>query len=80
MHSQLAELELAFSTEPVVGWRLWRVAREIDRKISALDLAAELLEAERRGEVGVVERLFRYRLRSLTQPHLWPPRKPLESR
>jgi hypothetical protein len=74
------ELELAFSTEPIVGWRVWRVLRPIDRKLSALELAAELLEAEQRGEPRPVERLFRYRLRSLTQPVFWPPRTRLEAR
>jgi hypothetical protein len=75
----LAELELAFSTQPIVGWRIWRVTRGIDRRMSTLQLANELLEAERRGEVRPVERLFRYRLRSLTQPGLWPPGRRLQS-
>jgi hypothetical protein len=74
-----SDLELAFSTDPLVGWRLWRVEREIDRKRSALELALELRDAERAGERNPVERLFRHRLRSLTQADLWPPRRRLES-
>jgi hypothetical protein len=66
------DLELAFATEPIVGWRVWRIERGVDRKVSAFELATELLEAERRGEPRPVEQLFRYRLRSLTQPETWP--------
>jgi hypothetical protein len=80
MRPQPLDLELAFDTEPIVGWRVWRVERGIDRKLTALQLATELLEAERAGETRPVERLFEYRLRSLTQPGHWPPRRRLESR
>jgi hypothetical protein len=73
------QFELAFSTEPVVGWRVWRVLRPIDRKISAAELATELLAAERDGEREPVASLFRYRLRSLTQPVYWPVGAKLES-
>lgn len=73
------DLELAFSTDPVVGWRIWRVERRIDRKISALDLALELREAERAGVERPAEALFDYRLRSLSQPEFWPTRARLES-
>lgn len=75
----MEELELAFSTDPVVGWRVWRVLRPIDRKMSAIELATELLAGEREGEDGQVEGLFRPRLRSLTQPVYWAPRTELES-
>jgi hypothetical protein len=75
----LDDLELVFATEPIVGWRVWRIERGVDRKISAFELATELLEAERRGEPSPVERLFRYRLRSLTQPELWPTGRAFES-
>ena len=73
MQLQPDELEFAFSPDPIVGWRIWRVERGIDRKLSAFDLAAELREVEREGATLPVENLFRYRLRSLTQQALWPP-------
>lgn len=71
----MSELELAFSVEPVTGWRIWRVSREIDRRRSAHDLAVELLAAEQRGETGMVARLFEPRLRSLTELGFWPARE-----
>jgi hypothetical protein len=74
-----ADLELAFSTDPVVGWRVWRVERPVDRRMSALDLALELREAERAGVERPAEALFDYRLRSLTQPEFWPMRTRMES-
>jgi hypothetical protein len=73
------ELELAFSPEVLVGWRVWRVARPIDREATALELAAALLAAERRGDFGSVEDLFRLRLRSLTEPTFWPVGSRLEA-
>ena len=79
MRLQSAELELVFSTDPVVGWRIWRAERGIDRKISALELAHELREAEREGVERPAESLFHYRLRSLTQPSFWPLRARMES-
>ena len=75
----LHELEFAFSPEALVGWRAWRVARPIDREASALELATGLLAAERRGDPGSVEELFRLRLRSLTEPTFWPPGRRLEA-
>lgn len=74
-----AELELAFSTEPVVGWRIWRAERGIDRRMSAFQLALELREAEREGVERPAESLFHYRLRSLTQPAFWPAGARMES-
>jgi hypothetical protein len=79
MKLQPLELELVFSTDPVVGWRIWRAERAIDRTISALELALELREAEREGVERPAERLFHYRLRSLTQPSFWPPWARMES-
>jgi hypothetical protein len=73
----LSALELAFSVEPVTGWRIWRVSREIDRRRTAHELAVELLAAERRGETGAVARLFEPRLRSLTELGFWPARERL---
>lgn len=74
-----SDLELAFSTDPVVGWRIWRVERRIDRRMSALDLALELREAERSGVERPAEALFDYRLRSLTRPEFWPTRARMEA-
>ena len=76
----MRELELAFSVEPVVGWRVWRVSREIDRWRSAAELAGELRRREReRGEPVSVEPLFAPRLRSLTELGFWPARRRLEA-
>jgi hypothetical protein len=66
------ELDLAVSTEEIVGWRVWRVARPVERRITAQALAAELLEAERRGDAGALDELFEHRLRSLTEQTFWP--------
>jgi hypothetical protein len=74
------QLELAFSTELVSGWRVWRVCREIDGAQSAPELALRLLEAEERGEDRPVAQLFRHRLRSLTEQGFWAPRQRLEAR
>ena len=73
------ELELVFSVEPVIGWRIWRVARGVDRDVSALQLATELLDAERSGQERPVEAVFRHRLRSLSQPVAWPPARRFEA-
>lgn len=75
----MADLELAFSVEPVVGWRLWRVAREIDRWSSARDLATALLAAESSGERRPVADLFKPQLRSLTELGFWPARARLDA-
>lgn len=75
----MPELELAFSTEPLLGWRVWRVCREIDGKTSAHDLAIELLAAEQLGEPSPVSRVFRYRLRSLTELSFWPEQRAFEA-
>ena len=79
MASPSVDLELAFSTDPVVGWRVWRVERPVDRRMSALDLALELRDAERDGAERPAEALFHHRLRSLTQPEFWPTRTRMES-
>jgi hypothetical protein len=79
MSSSPGELELAFSTEPVVGWRVWRVCREIDGKRSARELAIELLAAELRGDAKPVSHLFRHRLRSLTELSFWPEQRAIEA-
>jgi hypothetical protein len=68
----LDELELAVSSEEIVGWRVWRVARPVERRATAQGLARELLEAERRGATGVLDELFEHRLRSLTEQTFWP--------
>jgi hypothetical protein len=66
------ELDLAFSQEKIVGWRVWRVVRPVERRVTAAALADSLLAAERRGKEGALEELFQYRLRSLTEHTLWP--------
>ncbi len=66
------DLELAFSVEEIVGWRVWRVARPIERRVTAEALARELLAAERDGRAGALDELFLHRLRSLTEQTFWP--------
>jgi hypothetical protein len=73
-------LELAFSTEPILGWRVWRVMRPVDRARGAHEMVAELLDAERGGQQERVEALFRHRLRSLTEQTFWPGRRRLDAR
>ena len=67
------DFELAFSVEEIVGWRVWRVARPIERRVTAEALARELLAAERDGRAGALDELFLPRLRSLTEQTFWPP-------
>lgn len=74
-----ADLELAFSSEPIIGWRVWRVRRPLDGHRSAAELAEELLVAERAGEPQPVSQLYAFQLRSLTERLYWPPGRRVEA-
>jgi hypothetical protein len=69
------DFELAFSTEPVAGWRVWRVCRGIDRAATVQQLTARLLAVD-----DAVGELLSYRLRSLTELEFWPARERMAAR